>query len=208
MDMKIKTRFILLLMMFTMVVGSANASETADQLMTRVATAVRGAKSITATFSISGSGGNMSGTYAAAGKKFAVVTNAASTWYNGSKMYTYNPRTNETTLVVPTASEVAESNPFSIISSMATTFKAAYAKSQPAGTKVLVLLPKKSGSKIKKVVLTLDAKRATPLKVVITDGSGTTTVTVSKFAANTNVPASTFEYPKAKYPKAKIVDLS
>lgn len=206
--MKLKTKLIMLLVAMLAITPSLHAAETAGQLMTRVANAFRNAKSVSATFSISGASGSMSGTFASAGGKFAVVTNASSTWYNGVKMWTYNPRTAETTLVKPSTAEVAESNPFAIIGSMASSFKAAYAKSQPAGTKVLVLLPAKSGSKIKKIILTLDARRGVPKKVVITDGSGTTTVNVSKYEVGVKIPASTFEYPKAKYPKAKIVDLS
>lgn len=205
--MRLKLKLTLLLMILLGATSGISAAETAEQLMNRVATAFKNASSLSATFSMSGPNGTVSGTFASSKSKFSLVTNGPSTWFNGTYMWTYNPRTGETTLVKPTASEVAESNPFSIISRMSDSFNANYAKSQPAGTNVLVLFPKKSGNNIKKVVLTLDAKRGIPKKMVITDASGTVTVNVSKFAANTKIAASAFEYPKAKYPKAKVVDL-
>lgn len=205
--MKTIYRFILAAIVAIAGVATASAAETATQVMNRASSAFRGAKSITATFTMTGASGNMSGTFSMSGGKFAVVTSGASTWYNGRLMYSYNPQTGETTLVAPTASEVAESNPFSIIASMASQFTAAYAKQQPAGTTVLVLLPKSAKSNIKKVVLTLDKKRCVPKKVVMTHNGGTTTVSISRWAANVKVAASTFEYPKGRYPKARIVDL-
>lgn len=188
-------------------VATATAAETANQVMNRASAAFRNARTLTAKFAMSGASGNMSGTFYKSGSKFAVVSGGASTWYNGKLMYSYNPQTGETTLVTPSASEVAESNPFSIIASMSSQFTAAYAKQQPAGSTVLVLLPKSARSNIKKVVLTLDKRRCVPTKVVMTHSGGTTTVAISNYSVGVRVAASVFEYPRSKYPKAKIIDL-
>lgn len=185
----------------------AFSAETATQIMNRASSAFRNARSISATFSMSGSLGSAAGTFNYAAGKFALVTNAASTWYNGKYMWSYNPRTGETTLIKPTASDIAESNPFSILASMQGSFNATFAKSQPAGKRVLVLIPKSGRNNIRKVLLTLDAKRLVPTNLLIYDKGGTTRVTVSKVVANRGLPASTFNYPKSRYPKARIVDL-
>lgn len=185
----------------------AYSAETATQLMNRVSNSFRNASTISATFSVKGAMGNTSGNFYYSHGKYAVITGGASAWYNGKDMWTYNPRTSETTIVTPSQQEVAENNPFSIISSMAGSFNAQYAKSQPAGKTVLVLIAKSSKNSIKKVVLTLDSKRMVPTALVITGKGGVTNVTVSKLVAGTKLSSSLFEYPKSKYPKAKIVDL-
>lgn len=199
-----------LLALLILVIGSVltiEAAETAAQVMSRASTAFRNAKAIKADFKLSGAMGATSGTFTYSTGKFALVTGAACTWYNGRTMWTYNPRTAETTIMTPTAEEVASNNPFAIIGSLSDSFTPAYAKSQPAGTIVLVLLPKKAKSQIKKCVLTLDKKRLTPLKVQLTDKSGSSTLTVSKYVVGGKFASSEFEYPKGKYPKAAIVDL-
>ena len=70
-----------------------------------------------------------------------------------------------------------------------------------------MLIAKSSKNSIKKVVLTLDSKRMVPTSLVIAGKGGVTNVTVSKLVAGTKLASSLFEYPKSKYPKAKIVDL-
>lgn len=192
---------------FILIAGTAYCAETAQQVMTRASTAFRNARSIQCQFSMSGSLGSYSGTYSCAGRKFAVVTGSVGCWYDGKNMWSYNPRTGETTLDAPSASEAAQANPFSVISAMGTGFNATYAKNQPAGSIVLVLIPKAARKDIRKAVLTLDKKRLTPKKIVITSGAGTSTVTVGKYVANINIASSTFTYPRKKYPKARIVDL-
>lgn len=184
-----------------------NAAETAQQVLSRASTAFRNAKALTASFTMAGAMGSTSGTFYYSAGKFAVITGAASTWYNGRNMWSYNPRTAETTVMKPSAEEASENNPFAIVGAMSDSFIPAFAKSQPAGTVVLVLLPKNSRNSIKKCILTLDKTRLTPVKVQITDASGTTLVNVSKFVSGKSLAASLFEYPKSKYPKAKIVDL-
>lgn len=187
--------------------GAATAKETAPALIARCSKAYSTAWSLDVSFSMSGKMGTTSGTFKCAGRKFAFVTGMASSWFNGRDMWTYNPRTNETSIITPDAEEIAQNNPFAVIMSMSQNFNAAYAKNQPTGSIVVVLLPKSAKSQIKKVLLTLDAKRCVPQKIVINDASGTTTVSVKRFAANTAVAASAFEYPKGKYPRVKVVDL-
>lgn len=191
----------------TLISVAAVRQETATQLMVRCCNAYKSARSLQATFSMSGVLGNTSGMFCSSGSKYSFITGDFSTWYNGKTIWSYNPRTNETSIFTPDTEEIAQNNPFSIITSMASNFRATYAKQQPVGTKVLVLIPQSVKSQIKKVVLTLDAKRCTPRKIVLTDSSGTTTITVSKFSANINIPSLTFSYPQNKYPKAKIIDL-
>lgn len=200
-------RITVLMLAMLSIILPASSAETAQQVMTRVSNAFTSARTVTANFSMSGAMGSASGKFTSAGRRFALVTGGVSTWYNGKTMWSYNPRTQETTIVTPSASEAAENNPFSIIYSMSGSFNASYAKSQPAGSVVLVLIAKQARNDIRKAIVTLDKKRLVPTKIVATTSQGTTTMTISNLVANGKVSSSAFEYPRSRYPKAKIVDL-
>lgn len=188
---------------------SASAAEkpTPDKVLSEAASKIARTSGVKASFTLAAGGGNVSGTVCGAGKKFALTTSAASSWYDGKSLYTYNASSGETTVVNPTAYELAESNPLSIIASAPANYSARYAAKQSEGTTTLVLEPKAKKTGIQRAVLVLGSG-GVPKKLDITTDSGdriTLNVTAVKYGVS--FPASTFVYPKAKYPDAKIIDL-
>lgn len=164
--------------------------------------------SLTATFSYSGSMGKGSGTLKSSGKKFALETTAGSSWYNGVNMWTYSPSTKETTLVKPSASELAEANPLSVLSSSATAFTASFAPKQTKGKSTIVLTPRTKRSGIKRVVVVLNAADYKPIKIDVTTSDGSTTVlNIKSISTAQKHSDTTFAYPAKKYPKVKVIDL-
>lgn len=157
---------------------------------------------------MSSGGQKTSGIIKTEGTKFAIETKSMSTWYDGKSMWTYNPRSNETTLVRPTQAELAETNPLHLISSRISQFTASYAKNQTAGVKTIVLTPKSKQTGFKSLHLTVDPKTMLPVKLVAVPTSGqAVTVSLSSVKTGLKHPASTFVYQKSRYPKATIVDL-
>ena len=204
----VKFKIYLTLLLSLLTFGAEGASLTATQMAEKAAVKFRSAKSISAGFTMSGALGSGSGTFEASGKKFAfVMAHGSSVWYNGKNMWTYNPVTKETTLIKPTARELAESNPFSFIAGISATYTANYAKSSPAGCKVIVLRAKKKNAPFSKVLLTLDVRTYSPKKIEIHDASGKTIINVNRFRTGIAQSSAKFEYPKSKYPKVKIIDL-
>lgn len=202
-DIKI---LILGLMTLTVIFG-ANA-ETADAVLKRSAMAANSSDGLTATFSLDYGGQKLSGTLKALGKKFVLETSASSTWYDGKNMWTYNPKTSETTLTTPTASEVAEANPLSLVNTYGSSFTAAFSKSNKAGTKTIVLTPKSKSLGYRSVHVTISDATSLPTRIVVIPSSGQkVTVDISKVNRGVKIPESSFIYPKAKYPKVEIVDL-
>lgn len=186
----------------------AASAETALQMANRASQNFRSAKSLKITYTVSGAYGSGSGSFEAYNGRFAFVHPRGGVWYDGSSMWTYSGRTGEATVVKPSREELAESNPFTVLGSMSTAFNAAFAKTSPSGTKVIVLTRKTTRNPIKKIVLTLDASKLTPRKMVITDDSGTSTISVTKYTVGGASSAVTnYRFPSRKYPKAKTVDL-
>lgn len=187
---------------------TSQAAETADGLLKKAAAAINGAGGLTASFSLDYGQQKMTGTLKASGRKFALQTQSTSTWYDGKNMWTYNAKTNETTLFSPTSQEVAEANPLSIVNSYSGTFTAAFAKTQAKGISTIVLTPKSKQTGYKSVHVSIPAGSSFPSKIVVIPSSGQkVTVTISQVKTNQKLAESTFLYPKAKYPKVEIVDL-
>lgn len=186
----------------------ASAAESADAVLNRVAKAVKAAVGVNASFSLSSGSQNLSGTLKSSGSKFSLVTSSTSVWYDGKTMWTYNSKTNETTVTLPTPAELAEVNPLYIVNAYSKNFTAAYAKSQTKGSKTILLTPKSKKLGYKSVHVTIPDKSSFPSQlVVIPSSEQKITVKIEKITTGAKFPSSTFEYTKSKYPKAEIVDL-
>lgn len=186
----------------------AGSAMSAGQLAAKAAAKLSKAGGISATFIINGPGGEVKGSLKSAGRKFALVTPQASSWYDGRNLYNYNSAVRETTLIVPDAAELAESNPLTYVASAADSYICSYARKQTAGSKTLVLKPKRKGSNIRGVVLKLDSATLAPVSMVLTLSDGSRTVVkVTSYKTGVKHAAATFDYPRKRYPKVKVIDL-
>lgn len=201
----------ILMIFFVMILGvttSATAADTADAMLKKAASAINSSSGLTASFTLDYGSQKVSGTMKAAGKKFALQTSSTSTWYDGKNMWTYNANNAETTLMNPTAQEVAEANPLSIVKSYSANFTAVFAKGQTKGSKTIVLTPKSKQLGYKSVHVTIQDGSVYPSKLVIVPTSGQkVTVLITQVKSGQKLPESTFVYPKSKYPKVEIIDL-
>lgn len=201
-------RKILIALMITVSALSAYAAETADGMLKKAAAGINGTTGLTASFTLDYGSQKVAGTLKASGKKFALQTSSTSTWYDGKNMWTYNAKNAETTLINPTAQEVAEANPLSIVNSYSSNFTAAFAKGQVKGTKTIVLTPKSKKIGYKSVHVTIPDGSVYPSKLVIIPSNGQKmSVSISQVKSGQKLPEATFVYPKSKYPKVEIVDL-
>ena len=184
--------------------GSLNASEVLNRAVKKLSSA----NGIEAKFLIKNAGLNGEGTIKTMGSKYHVALPDIEVWYNGKTMYTYNKRTEETTVVTPTTEEISETNPLSYISNSEKNYTAVFAKEKKSGKYVLDLLPKSKKDNIKKVVLTLKQNDFTPENMVVEPLSGSPiTIDIKTFKTAVSGSTSEFEYPKSKYPGVEIIDL-
>ena len=208
MEKKATLRYILAFIMMISGWSVMSGGETATQIATRAAQLLQRASGVRAEFSLESQGQKLTGTLKSAGSKFAITTPGMSTWYDGKTMWTYNSRVGETTVNTPTAAEVAETNPMSLISANGSLFTAYYAKKQPAKGRRIVLMAKGRELGIKSVAVTIADGTYMPVNIVVTPLKGTpTTVNIKSISTKSNFTVSDFVYPSGKYPKAEIVDL-
>lgn len=182
-------------------------SVTPEEALKNAQNKVGKASSISASFKMNMGGKNISGTIYTKGKKFSLVSNLSSCWYDGANLWTYNPATSETMLTKPTASELAQSNPLLYINN-ASNFKVVSSKTVKKGCETVVLIPKSTSMGVKSVILYINSSTWLPESMEITPGSGSKmTIQLSNIKLNPSLSDNTFTYPKSKYPKVKIVDM-
>ena len=185
----------------------ANASLTPQQVAQKTAAVVSNAKTISATFTFSGNGRKSQGSIKSSGNKFSVILPEVSTWFDGKTMYTYNPRTVETTVITPTAAELMESNPLLYVKGAGSNFTYKFSTVKRTGKYVVDLTPLKKNSEIKKMTITVNSTTFNPERIIVTTLGGVLTIDITSFKTGVEIPASEFNYPKSKYPKAEIIDL-
>ena len=182
-------------------------AQSAQDILSKASSKLNGASSVRADFSMKINGQSCSGKLAAKGNKFVLTSSVGSSWYNGSAMWSYSPATGETTVFKPSTGEIMEANPL-MYARNSGNFTATFSKNKTAGKHTIVLVPKSKGNGLKSVTLVLNASTYLPEKVIVTPISGgAVTVNISNIRLNASVSDSEFNYPKSKYPKAKIIDL-
>lgn len=197
--------FLLTLMFST---ASLSGAETADQILKKASAAINNANGLSASFNIDYGTQRLTGTLKTSGKMFVLQTSSSSTWYDGKNMWTFNAKNNETTLINPTAQEVAEANPLLLVNSYSMQFVASFAKNQTKGNKTILLTPKSKSIGYKSVLVTIPDGSNYPSMLVVVPSSGQTVkISISNVRTSQKFSNSTFVYPKSKYPKAEIVDL-
>lgn len=197
--------FLLTLMLST---ASLSGAETADQILKKASAAINNANGLSASFNIDYGTQRLTGSLKTSGKMFVLQTSSSSTWFDGKNMWTFNAKNNVTTLINPTAQEVAEANPLLLVNSYSAQFTASFAKNQTKGCKTILLTPKSKSIGYKSVLVTIPDGSNYPSKLVVVPTSGQTVkISISNVRTSQKFSNSTFVYPKSKYPKAEIVDL-
>lgn len=148
------------------------------------------------------------GTIKLAGDKFYWKTPSMTVWYNGQLQWAYVASTQEVNLTEPTADEVASINPYILINTYKQNFSVKALKSKNSQLRVAELTPKKKGTNIDRVIITVNASSWTPQSFQIHYSDRThSTIVLSKYTAGQNFPDATFVFDKKQYPHAEVIDL-
>ncbi len=91
------------------------ANPQADGLLRQAADKLRNAKSVSATCAINSDGHSTQARIIMSGRRFRIESPGYATWFDGRTQWTYSASTGEVTVTEPTAGELAESNPLSVI---------------------------------------------------------------------------------------------
>lgn len=149
-----------------------------------------------------------SGTIKLAGSKFYWTTPAMTVWYNGQLQWAYVKSTEEVNLTEPTPAEIASINPYTLITTYKQNFNVKALKAKNSQQRVAELTPKKKGTQIDRVVLTINASNWTPQSFQIYYSDRThSTIALSRLATGQNFPDATFVFDQKQHPKAEVIDL-
>lgn len=184
------------------------AAPTASSILAKAASSLLKAGSITATYTVKTGGGSQQGTLNVKGRQFSVLTASLSSWYDGKTLWTYDASEREVTISHPTPGEIASMNPYAMLSSYKNEYTAKLVKSNIPGTYAVQLTPRNASNPVRTAVLCLRASDLQPVRLDLTArGGGRSTVVVTNIRRGAKLPASSFTFPKSRYPRAKVVDL-
>lgn len=204
--MQTKTRIITTIIALALTL-SANAALSAAQIMERTANVFTKPASVTASFSITSGKHSQSGSLTMGKRLFTFNTGTLSVWYDGKTQWTLDPKSREVTITVPTADEVAESNPFALLASYTASYYAAKLQS-PDGQYKIKLTRKTDRTAIKTITLTVDAKNFHVRKIIATSDTGDTlTITVKTIQTGKALPKSYYTFNPKANPGYQINDL-
>ena len=149
-----------------------------------------------------------SGTIKLSGDKFYWTTPAMTVWYNGQLQWAYVKASEEVNLTEPTPAEIASINPYTLITTYKQNFNVKALKAKNSQQRVAELTPKKKGTQIDRVVLTVNASNWMPQSFQIYYSDRThSTIALSRLVTGQNFSDATFVFNKKQYPKAEVIDL-
>lgn len=144
------------------------------------------------------------------GDRFCIDIPEATTWFDGQTQWVYKKGIDEVNITEPTAAELQSISPSSIFSIYKKGFDLVY-KGQKTenGTPVLIveMTPQIKNNSFEKIIVKIN--KATNLfhEIIIYEAGYENKLTVKKVKTGVNLPNNTFQFDKAKYPEAEIVDL-
>lgn len=174
----------------------------ANTILAKTAAKLTSAKSVTAKFS-----GSATGSITVSGSKFTMSAGGNAVWYDGTNMWTYSKKANETSLTNPTQVELLESNPMEVIRCYKTSFDARKIK-DGGGKCTIKLTPKKKNTSVKSATLVVNTNTWMPASIdVVLSNNERMTFNITSITEG-GIPAkSVFVYPVAKYKGVEVVDL-
>lgn len=197
----------LLLMALAVTTAVSAAQPSARSSIDKMIAAVKKHPSVDIVFTVWNNGNSYSGSMSVAGKNFHLSTPEMKVWYDGKTQWSYAPSAGEVNVTEPTAEELAQTNPLSILSNLEKdfTFRRLTA---PAGQERIELTPKKKTAGFASATVTLNATTFLPVELAVKDAKGrVTTVKISGIKGGKTKPAGTFRFNTAAYPGVEVVDL-
>ena len=201
------TKNIILLILALCCLLPLHAAESATAVLDKAAAKIRASKSLSASYTITADGQSNSGTLTISVDRFTIVSPQISSWYDGRTQWTYSTHVGEVNITEPSPEELQQVNPFAIINSFKTHYRASMLKSA-AGEKKIRLTATQAGSDIHSVDLTLNATTLYPTRIVLNMANRrSVSITVSSVKPGEALPVSFFRYDAAKHPGLPVVDL-
>ncbi len=202
------TRFIYIIFLLatTASQSATAATPTSADILASACREMKNAKSLKASFTVTGNGQSSAGDITIDGNCFYLTTPEMTTWFDGKTQWSYSPAAGEVSVSEPTTEELEQINPFAIMDGLQKQFNGRRITA-PIGTDRLELTPK-GKSDYSKVILTLNASTHLPAEITFTTTDRTTTTIKILSLSKIKAPSpATFRFNPKKYPLAEIIDL-
>lgn len=196
-------------LLFTLLCVADVYAVTAEKILANAASKYAEAGSVSATYTFSSkAGGRSRGSIYVKGMKYMIDTPQASVCYNGTNQWEYLKSTNECTVTAPTFQATAQLNPYAVLTTYKSSYRAATVKSSIKGTYAVRLTPVSSHSPIARATMYIKASDWQPVRLDILDRGGTlTTIVITGIKTGVAIPDSKFVFDKKKHPGVEIIDL-
>ena len=150
----------------------------------------------------------VSGTFVMKANKFTLDMDETKAWFDGKTQWSYLKSDNEVTITEPTAEELAQINPMTILASFKAKSWIRYGKTKSAGSELIELTPKSKKDEFLKAEVQLHKTTKTPEFIRLTDKKKTVTLLkLTNYKNIGNVADDTFTFKKINYKNIQINDL-
>lgn len=166
------------------------------------------APSATISFTATQGANSESGTITIMRDAFRISSPSFTSWFDGKTQWTLLPDTGEVNMSTPTPSEIAESNPFSILSTLSSLYSLSPAPA-PSGSSAASLRPRRSSAPFSSATVTVSNSSLLPTLISATpaDGSQPIKITVKSVSFGKKLPLSSFRFNQRDFPDVEIIDL-
>ncbi len=187
--------------------SAATAAESAADIIAKAADKFTSAPSVSVYYSMTTDGGTATGEMLFAGQRFHISAPQLLTWYDGTTQWTYLPQENEVSISEPTAEELQQVNPFSVISTFRRGYDAKIVKSDKT-SRTITLTARQASAEIRSATITLTNATMLPSSIDLTMKSGQKmSITITSISVGKSVNINAFRFPSKRYPGAEVVDL-
>ena len=179
-------------------------AQTAKSVLDKAAANITVKSGVQASFKMTGSLGNTSGTIAVKGRKFHATTPQAIVWFDGKTQWTYIKNNDEVNVVTPKASDLQLYNPSTFIYMYKNGYN--YTMKKDKGSYEIHLIGSGKKDTLREMYITIDQKTFIPSKIRIRHNKGWNTIEVSNFK-KANLSDGTFRFNSKDFPQAEVIDL-
>ncbi len=207
---RLKYLFILLSIVMATIIApvAVKAEQKADKILAKTANKIKNTEALSVSFTMDMAGApSTRGQLTMSGKQFKLTTPGMTIWFDGTTQWTYIAQNKEVNITAPTADELAETNPFEVITNSKQKYDC-HLLSSTSATEIIDMRAKSDNSAVKDVLITIDKQSGWPHNIVINfDNGSTTTLIVNAIAEQRSLPEATFKFDNKQYKNIEIIDL-
>ena len=153
--------------------------------------------------------GEASGTMLLSGRKYKMITDEMTTWYDGTTQWNMMAGSDEVNVSTPTEEEQAAMNPATLIGIYKKGYKFGLKKSSLRGkpTFEVYLKAKNKKAPFSEIYVDVEQGTYTPLCLRAKKDGDWLRLAILSFKNRLSLPASTFTFPQKDFPNVEVIDL-